>query len=221
MNNTYLIYIAMILIGLTSCESDEVPLDTTPTKTLVDFLEHDLYIRGTLDGVDFEVVHQDIDSYNANLNYNATTNIHPDAFFGSSFVLDDEQSSNYYQTLYTFGISKEEDSQFEEVVKVGKYSWYDYWNDVTAEGNALASYHELGDDMFWSKMPPSEPNTEDYFEITAITPIAIDEDLLPEYEGKLYVVEGNFAIDIQSFAGARSSRLVVESFSALFYDDAE
>ena len=67
-------------------------------------------------------------------------------------------------------------------------------------------------------IPASNPNN--YFEITAITLLESDPNLDPIYDGKLFKVEGHFAVDMDKWDNSGDiPRLTVEYFSAIFYDD--
>jgi hypothetical protein len=69
---------------------------------------------------------------------------------------------------------------------------------------------------------PHNSNPDNYFEITSITPLELDENLDEIYAGRLYKVEGHFATYLDKWDNSgETPRLTVDYFSAIFYDDSK
>ena len=211
-----IIFLALCVLILGSCQFDEPGIETSPTETIIHLLEHEFVIRGNIDGEEFEIKHEGFDNFNTP-NNGEPIFFHTNDYFGTSFIVDTPENRNFFLSRFVFGISKDDSAQFDDVMKIGRYSWYDRWNGITNQGNALVHYdpdHNTNDQL-WSNAFPRERNPDDYFEITNITLIETSENLSSNYEGNLYKVEGHFEVDMQDFT-QENSRLKVDYFSAIF-----
>jgi hypothetical protein len=211
-----IVFILTLCGLLTACASSEnFLIEEDPVSNVINLDAHDFYITGDIDGEDFVIYHTDHTQYNEPVNDDRATSGVP--FFGTSFIirLPGEPS----RTNILFGLTESGSSRFENVVKVGTYGWFNHSYPNQSVGEALINQLNFND-LYMTNSTIPQSNPDNYFEITSITPLELDENLSDIYAGKLYKVEGHFAIDLDKWDNSGEvPRLTVDYFSAIFYDN--
>ena len=216
MNKLYLFLTVLSCCLWTACTNPNGDLmEEDPATNIIVIDGHDFVVRGDIDGEEFVIKHES----SVQRNWPENTPIFLRPTFGTHFML--RYGGLYPERNIHFGITRDENSLFDDVVRVGRYGWRDDSQPNQFEGEAMINQLIFGSDNMTSTVHP-ELNPENYFEITAITPLELDKNLDDLYEGKLYKVEGHFAIDLDKWDNSdHIPRLTIDYFSAIFYDDSE
>lgn len=220
------IFTLSILIA--SCQFDEPTLVIEPTETVIESVGQEFVIRGTLDGEPFEILHENLESYNTPSNGQFIFSAHPSGSFGTNFILNTTENRNYFDSIFEFGIANDGSNDFEEIVKTGTYSWYNTFTGETADGKTAFLQHVQDNDQdkrLYSNPVPLEQNlvnSKAHFEITAVELLEVAQTSNSELIGDLYRVEGHFEVDIMPFGGPENGlpqTLKVDYFNAMFLDE--
>ncbi len=200
---------------LTGDYYDDILSEEEPETTVLDVDGHDFVIMGDVDGEPFVIHHEGKFQYNAPANDGTSTSARP--FFGTFFII--RYAGQPTEAYIVFGLTENGDSRFEDVVQVGTYDWFNHSYPSQSVGQATINQLDFqGDGMTNTTIPQSNP--DNYFEITSITPLELDENMDEAHEGRIYKVEGHFAVDLDKWDNSDDvPRMTVEYFSAIFYDD--
>ena len=212
--NVFLVLIISCL--LTACnKEDDFYVEEDPASDIINIDGHDFLIQGDIDGEEFVIYHESNVQLNAPLNDDMASSARP--FFGTVFRI--EYPGELPETYISFGLTENGDSKFEDVVQLGTYGWYNHAVPSQSVGEAFINQLVFGEDNMTNSTLP-QLNPDNYFEITSITPLELDENLDKVYSGKLYKVEGHFGIDLDKWDNSGEiPRLTVDYFSAIFYDN--
>jgi len=217
MIRTNIFFIFLLCFLLTACnKNDDFLTEENPSTKVIEMDGHDFIIKGDIDGEDFVIHHESTVQYNSPVNDDQSNSGRP--FFGSSFTIEDS-GPELYKVHIVFGLTENGNTKFEDIFRVGTYDWFNHSYPTQSVGEATINQLIFnGYDMTNSTIPDNNPNN--YFEITSITPLELDINLDEVYSGKLYKVEGHFAIDLEKWDNSGDTpRLTVEYFSAIFYDN--
>jgi len=215
-SNAFFMFIFCFL--LTACnKDDDFFVEEDPASNIIKINGHDFLIKGDIDGEEFVINHESNVQLNSPVNDDQSSSGRP--FFGTYFRI--EYPGELPETEIQLGITENGDSKFEDVVKVGTYGWYGFDLPSTSVGEAFINDITFKDDRaMTSAIYPSNSNPDTYLEITSITPLELDENLDEIYSGKLYKVEGHFAVNLDKWDNSGEAPLLtVEYFSAIFYDN--
>lgn len=218
MINSNVFFMATLCILFVSCQKEEPLVETDPASEIIDIDGHDFLIKGDIDGEAFVINH--VSNVERNSPSSEDTSDSGRPFFGTWFGI--KYPGKLPETEIRFGITENGDSRFEDVVQVRTYDeWYGF--NVPSQSVGEVFVHSITfkeDRAMTSSIWASSSNANSYFEITSITPLELDENLDEIYSGKLYKVEGRFAVDLDKWNNSgETPRLTVEYFSAIFYDD--
>jgi hypothetical protein len=209
-------FIAFLCVLFAGCQKEEPLFETDPASKIIDIDGHDFIIRGDIDGEKFVINHVSNVELNTPVNDDMTSSGRP--FFGTWFRI--EYPGQLPETEILFGITENGDSKFEDVVQVRTYSWYGFNVPSQSVGEAFVNDITFKEDRAMTSATVTANAPDNYFEITSITPLELDENLDEIYSGKLYKVEGRFGVDLEKWDNSgEAPRLTVEYFSAIFYDN--
>jgi len=210
-SNAYFLLVVCCLLA--ACNyGDDFLVEEDPVFTSINIDGHDFEIRGDIDGEEFLLKHESSIQYNSPTNFDELY-----SYCGTAFRLD--YPGELPETLIVFGLTIK-NAKFEDVVQPGTYSWFDFALSNQSVGQAVVENVTFGSNRDMTNLPLADFNPDNYFEITSVTPLELDENLEEIYTGKIYNVEGHFAIDLDKWDNSgESPRLTVEYFSAIFYDD--
>ena len=196
---------------------DDLFVEQDPASNIIDIDGHDFLIRGNIDGEVFEIKHESNVQLNSPANDDMSSSARP--FFGTWFRIN--YPGELPEANILFGITENGDSKFEDVVKVGTYGYYGFDVPTESVGEVFVNNLTFKEDRSMTSATwPSNSDPDNYFEITAITPLELDENLDEIYSGKLYKVEGHFAVYLDKWDNSSEfPRLTVDYFSAIFYDN--
>ncbi len=197
-----------------ACERQEFLIIDEPVVDVIDLVGEDLRIEGNIDGEAFAIIREG--NAQRNFPYNEEGSFRP--FFGTDFQFS--YPGQETEASIQFGIIKNEDSTLPEVIQVGTYlDWYDF-SGTAVEGQVIVRNLTFNGREDMTHQFYANSNPENYLEITAITPLEMDESLAATYPGQLYKVEGFLAVDIDPRDNSDDTpRLTIDYFSALFYDE--
>jgi hypothetical protein len=215
-SNVFFVFILCCL--LTACnKEDDFLVEENPTSNIIDTDGHDFLIRGDIDGEEFMITHESNVQLNSPVNDDMSSSARP--FFGTWFRIKHPGKLKEMDIL--FGITENGDSKFEDVVQVGTYGWYGFDVPSQSVGEAFVKGITFKEDRAMTSATwPHSSNPDNHFEITSITPLELDKNLDEIYSGKLYKVEGNFAVDLDKWDNSGDTpRLTIDYFSAIFYDN--
>ena len=215
MTKLNILYLIAFIVLLSSCKENEgLLVEENPHTSIVNSDGYDFVIEGDIDGAEFKIRHQ------SNLEYNAPSNdVGVVPSFGTSFSLQLPGQAEPYEHHILFGLTESGSSELKDIIEVGSYGWYNHVVPTQSVREAVIHQLKFGDDEMTSTIHPSY-NPDNYFEITAVTPIEADETLDETYAGRLYKVEGHFAVDLEPWDNSGDiPRFTVSYFSAIFYDD--
>lgn len=215
MTKLNILYLFVFIVLLSSCKENEgLLVEENPHTSIVNSDDYDFVIEGDIDGEEFKIVHQ------SNLEYNAPANDGGGVpSFGTSFSLQLPGQAEPYEHHILFGLTESGSSSLKDIIQVGSYGWYNHAVPTQSVREAVIHQLKFGDDQMTSTIHPSY-NPDNYFEITSVTLIEDNETLDEAYAGRLYKVEGHFAIDLYKWDNSGDvPRLTVSHFSAIFYDD--
>ena len=210
----------MLILGclLIACnKEDNFLVEENPTSNIIDIDGHDFLIKGDIDGEEFLITHQSNVQLNSPVNDDMSSSGRP--FFGTWFRI--AYPGELPEIDILFGITENGDTKFEDAVQVGIYDFYGFDAPSQSVGEAFVKGITFNNDIaMTSATYPYNTNPDFHFEITSITSLDLDENLEDIYSGKLYKVEGNFAVDLDKWDNSgETPRLTVEYFSAIFYDN--
>lgn len=199
-----LLQLACILFACNNTESVFI-LEEESFFTNVDLLGIELIVRGTIGDEPFEFTNSG-DGVNLPSNQVFGISPHPTHLFGTEFIIDRIPSISPRLIL---GITKDAlDDKWEDQMQVGVY---DVWTNSNDSGGLGYVAYVDRDDFGTSGF------SLDWFEITSITPINLDDNLENEVNGQLYHVEGKFRV---KFRGSILETIEADYFSAIFLDPA-
>lgn len=215
-SNVLFVFIMCCLLTACNKEKDFL-VEENPTSNFIDIDGNDFVIKGDIDGEEFIIHHESSVQLNGPANDDMTSSGRP--FFGTSFSI--KYPGKLTETGILFGITESGDSKFADVVKVGTYNWYGFDVPTQSVGEAFIGGITFKEDRdMTSAVWPFNTNPDNYFEITSITPLELDKNIDEIYTGKLYKVEGRFAVDLDKWDNSgETPRLTVDYFSAIFYDN--
>lgn len=175
----------------------------------------ELFIQGTVDGEPFRFDHISMEEYSQPVNDGEASSAHP--FFGTAFVNRKEGQ----QIELIFGITESGNDALEQVIRPGFKTWYGFEVPSPSRGEAFVPGFRWRGVSYTSPLGGASNSPENEFEITRITPVEPEAHMDARYRGNLYKVEGSFKTLLDAFDTQEQEQipLVVESFSALFYDD--
>lgn len=195
----------------------DVLIEEDPQSNIINIDGHDFVIEGDIDGEAFVLRHESNVQFNAPRNDDMASSARP--FFGTSFRL--QYPGELPEAEIFLGITENGDSNFGDVIQVGTYGWYGFDVPSQSVGEAFINTLTFGEDVAMTSATwPHNSDPDNYLEITSVTPLELDENLDETYAGRLYKVEGHFAVDLDKWDNSGDTpRLTIDYFSAIFYDN--
>lgn len=208
-------YIVVLCCFFAACNNgDNFLLEDDPVLITNDVDDHEFVIRGDINGEEFLLNHESSVQFNSPSNF---ADLY--SYFGTAFRL--EYPGDLAETIIVFGLTnKDVNASFEDIVRPGTYDWYNFALPNQSVGQAVVDNVTFEGDRDMTNLPLANFSPDNYFEITSVTPLELDENLEETYNGNIYNVEGHFSIELEKWDNSgEMPRLTVEYFSAIFYDD--
>ncbi|MEM9917971.1 MAG: hypothetical protein AAF990_07735 [Bacteroidota bacterium] len=214
--------LVLVLLSWTACEKNEILEEEFPHREIFEVPGHQFFMRGTLDGEPIAFEH-----------FNRDTIHVPDdvvRFGGAVPYLDAEFKmveegylDPYPLTSVHLRFTWANFTPLIDILQVGSIPWHRVGTPITTEGAAYI-YELERKDKFYKGTDNPDNNSFNEFTITNVELLDVGaSDLLPEYQGKLYKVEGHFkTILYENFftpTERDSVELVIDAFSVMLLDN--
>lgn len=206
-------HVLFLLLFATACESDQNLVDFRPVTEVTTPEGYEFFIRGSIGGEPFELGHLSRDENNRPSNDGQSSSAHP--FFGTNFVQRDERID------LVFGITELGSDLFTDIVREGSLSWYGYEVPSDSRREAFIANFFWKGNFYLGPLGQAASQETNVFNITGIELLPLGGKISEDFEGRLYRVSGNFrtVLDNADTREEEEIEMIIDEFSAIFYDD--